>query len=349
MYASSAIIAASQARVSSALLDDARTATPLTGRVRSVLTYADFGSGITVHRPNGTALGTTCAAAYGESFAAGTTDGPGQFDFNQAGSSSNPLVKFFVRFLRTASPEDTACHAPKSILLPTGRISVPWPWSPSVVSIQLIQIGHVFIVALPTELTTMAGRRIREALASRLQELTSTLHLSDLWVAGTSRVVLAGLANGYADYTVTFEEYQQQRYEGGSTVYGPHSSMHTLSSSSPSATTSQRAPHRRPPTRPETSPRASRTRSLRVSSLRSRPGTRLATSSSTPPRPSQRVRRSTSPFWAVICAPTCARTTRTCALSDTMNTRCPDNGCSSRRTRIRRRGSRRTPSPRMWS
>jgi len=222
MYASSAIIAASQARVSSALFDDARTATPVTGRVRSVLTYADFGSGLAVHAPNGTVLGTTCAAAYGESFAAGTTDGPGQFDFNQAGSSPNPLVKFFVAFLRHASPEDTACHAPKSILLPSGRINVPWPWSPSIVSIQLIQIGHLFVVALPTELTTMAGRRIRKALGARLQELTSSLHLTDLWVAGKSRVVLAGLANGYADYTVTFEEYQQQRYEGGSTVYGPH-------------------------------------------------------------------------------------------------------------------------------
>ena len=30
-------------------------------------------------------------------------------------------------------------------------------------------------------------------------------------------VVIAGLGNGYADYTVTFEEYQQQRYEAAST------------------------------------------------------------------------------------------------------------------------------------
>ena len=36
------------------------------------------------------------------------------------------------------------------------------------------------------------------------------------------RVVIAGLSNGYADYTVTYEEYQQQRYEGGSTIFGPH-------------------------------------------------------------------------------------------------------------------------------
>lgn len=31
-----------------------------------------------------------------------------------------------------------------------------------------------------------------------------------------------GMANTYASYAVTFEEYQVQRYEGGSTLYGPH-------------------------------------------------------------------------------------------------------------------------------
>lgn len=36
------------------------------------------------------------------------------------------------------------------------------------------------------------------------------------------KVVLAGLSNVYADYITTYEEYQVQRYEGGSTIYGPH-------------------------------------------------------------------------------------------------------------------------------
>ncbi|KAH8079553.1 ceramidase [Aureococcus anophagefferens] len=40
--------------------------------------------------------------------------------------------------------------------------------------------------------------------------------------ANTRAVVVAGLSNEYADYTATFEEYQAQRYEGGSTIYGPH-------------------------------------------------------------------------------------------------------------------------------
>ena len=41
-------------------------------------------------------------------------------------------------------------------------------------------------------------------------------------LGASGRVVIAGLANAYADYTVTFEEYQEQRYEGGSTIFGPH-------------------------------------------------------------------------------------------------------------------------------
>lgn len=35
-------------------------------------------------------------------------------------------------------------------------------------------------------------------------------------------MVIAGLSNSYSHYITTFEEYQQQRYEGASTLYGPH-------------------------------------------------------------------------------------------------------------------------------
>ena len=34
--------------------------------------------------------------------------------------------------------------------------------------------------------------------------------------------MIAGLSNTYADYIVTPEEYSVQRYEGGSTIYGPY-------------------------------------------------------------------------------------------------------------------------------
>lgn len=35
-------------------------------------------------------------------------------------------------------------------------------------------------------------------------------------------VVLAGLTNTYSSYVTTWEEYGVQRYEGASTIFGPH-------------------------------------------------------------------------------------------------------------------------------
>ena len=34
--------------------------------------------------------------------------------------------------------------------------------------------------------------------------------------------VLAGLSNEYSHYITTWEEYQMQRYEAASTIFGPH-------------------------------------------------------------------------------------------------------------------------------
>ncbi|KAG8009249.1 Neutral ceramidase [Nibea albiflora] len=59
----------------------------------------------------------------------------------------------------------------------------------------------------------MSGRRLREAVK---QELESEGGFRD------SEVVIAGLSNVYTHYITTYEEYQVQRYEGASTIYGPH-------------------------------------------------------------------------------------------------------------------------------
>jgi neutral ceramidase len=60
----------------------------------------------------------------------------------------------------------------------------------------------------------MAGRRLREAI--------KTLLVGKGQLKADGVVVIAGLANTYADYVTTFEEYQEQRYEAGSTIFGPH-------------------------------------------------------------------------------------------------------------------------------
>lgn len=79
--------------------------------------------------------------------------------------------------------------------------------------LQLLQLSNFYILAVPTEMTTMSGRRVRAAVKAAIDAKTGRTDAT---------VVIAGLSNAYADYTTTFEEFQAQRYEGGSTIYGPH-------------------------------------------------------------------------------------------------------------------------------
>lgn len=68
------------------------------------------------------------------------------------------------------------------------------------------------IVFVPGELSTMAGRRLRRAVRSVL---------APAWGADI-KVTLTSYTNTYSSYATTYEEYQVQRYEGGSTLYGPY-------------------------------------------------------------------------------------------------------------------------------
>ncbi len=80
--------------------------------------------------------------------------------------------------------------------------------------LQILRVGQLVLLIVPTEMTTMAGRRMRDHMKALLVE--------NGVIGAEGVVIIAGLANGYADYTTTFEEYQIQRYEGGSTIFGPH-------------------------------------------------------------------------------------------------------------------------------
>lgn len=154
----------------------------------------------------------TCKPAMGYSFAAGTIDGPGDFNFIQ-GSTKGSLFWNLVRdVLRKPSQELIKCHAPKPILLATGEISFPYMWQPNIVETQMLRIGNLLIAAVPGEFTTMSGRRIREAVEKVSSQISRTKPF---------RAVIAGLSNLYTSYVATPEEYQLQRYEGASTIYGP--------------------------------------------------------------------------------------------------------------------------------
>ncbi|XP_005100690.1 neutral ceramidase isoform X1 [Aplysia californica] len=155
----------------------------------------------------------TCKPSMGYSFAAGTTDGPGAFDFKQGTTTSNPFWNFVRDLIEDPSPELVKCQEPKPILLPTGEITKPYLWQPQIVDTQLLRLGQFVIIAVPGEFSTMSGRRMRDAVSSIL--------IQGGFPANTSTVI-GGLCNEYADYITTYEEYQIQRYEGASTTYGPY-------------------------------------------------------------------------------------------------------------------------------
>ncbi|PNH71069.1 hypothetical protein VD0001_g6472 [Verticillium dahliae] len=153
----------------------------------------------------------TCPASLGYSFAAGTTDGPGAFDFTQGDSTGeNPLWRVVGGILRAPSAEQQACQEPKPILLDVGGVNTPYAWSPNIVDIQTLRVGQLVLVVGSAETTTMAGRRWREAVAAASGSITG----------GSPLVVLGGPANTYSHYVTTREEYDVQRYEGASTFYG---------------------------------------------------------------------------------------------------------------------------------
>lgn len=60
----------------------------------------------------------------GYSFAAGTTDGPGEFDFTQGTITSNPIWNTIRDYISKPSDDDIKCHHPKPILLATGKVSI---------------------------------------------------------------------------------------------------------------------------------------------------------------------------------------------------------------------------------
>jgi neutral ceramidase len=167
--------------------------------------YVDY-SNITVGAEyTGTSSKKTCKAAIGMSMIAGSTeDGPGVSFVSEGLMYDGVSWPYF-----TLVPEDQACHDKKVVLLPTGRMT-PYPWTPEVLPVHIMRIGNLAIVGVPFEITTMSGRRLRETIATELKQ------------DGITDVVIAGLADAYAGYVSTPEEYAAQQYEGASTHFGPN-------------------------------------------------------------------------------------------------------------------------------
>ena len=183
-------------------------------RVKSFHTFQNM-SGFKFELSNGTTV-STCSAALGYSFAAGTSDWPGSFDFNQGNnedSNTNPFWRAVRYALREPSPEQVECQGVKPVLLDVGEVSTPYPWAPNIVDIQVFRVGQLFMIISPGEATTMAGRRWKAAIASNARGMTGK---------DDPIVVLGGPANTYTHYITTDAEYDIQRFEGASTLYGKH-------------------------------------------------------------------------------------------------------------------------------
>ncbi len=79
---------------------------------------------------------------------------------------------------------------------------------PTVLPLQILIIGQIALICAPGEFTTTAGARLRAVVAERLQP------------RGIAHVLLCTYCNDYMGYVTTFEEYQEQAYEGGHTIFG---------------------------------------------------------------------------------------------------------------------------------
>jgi sugar phosphate isomerase/epimerase len=80
---------------------------------------------------------------------------------------------------------------------------------PNAVPLFAVRIGGRILVSVPGEMSAGMGRRVREAVRD----------------ATGVPATIAGLANEYLSYFVTPEEYDQQHYEGASTLYGRATSV----------------------------------------------------------------------------------------------------------------------------
>jgi neutral ceramidase len=84
---------------------------------------------------------------------------------------------------------------------------------PKAVPLMALRVADRLIVSVPGEMTSEMGRRVRKSV------------LDASAGSGVTTAVIAGLANEYADYFTTPEEYDAQHYEGGATIYGRASSV----------------------------------------------------------------------------------------------------------------------------
>lgn len=179
----------------------------VTGPIDSRVTHVDLGQ-MTV-RPEFTGDGrhhsTSGPSGGSASFAGAWADGPAFPTFREGKNPWWDWPSSKVAYRLSTTLRDS--QAPKGIVLPGGIINRFLPVVAQRVPVQLLRIGPLYLIGIPGEVTITAGLRLRRTVAAIVG-------------ADLRDVLVAGYSNGYIHYVTTPEEYEEQQYEGASTLFG---------------------------------------------------------------------------------------------------------------------------------
>ena len=220
----------------------------LSGDIDSILSFIDFTNlHASPEYANGQTDAWTTDPCHGVAFFHGVRiDGPGTPAL--IAGAATALAKSVKAFHLNALPSNSvegkyyqrlyASQGPKSILLEAGRKRIlgramgamlpsildpligemkrqinadaikESPLVATCLPLQIITIGQLALVCCPGEFTTIAGKRVLETVKARLQK------------RGIEHVLICTYCNDYMGYVTTQEEYQEQAYEGGHTIFG---------------------------------------------------------------------------------------------------------------------------------
>lgn len=136
---------------------------------------------------------------------AGTDEGRGFAGFRQG--RRNPVWDSVSRVAYRLNRTLAEQHAPKGLVLPGSVLNRLTDVVQEVVPVQLLRLGRLYLIGIPAEVTIVAGLRLRRTVAAIVG-------------ADLQDVLVVGYSNAYVHYVTTPEEYLEQRYEGGSTLFG---------------------------------------------------------------------------------------------------------------------------------
>ncbi|WP_067699534.1 neutral/alkaline non-lysosomal ceramidase N-terminal domain-containing protein [Nocardia jejuensis] len=148
--------------------------------------------------------GKPCAGA--SSLAGAGFDGPTFWKTFHEGRGSG-WDRIANGLLYRLTPKLAAAQAPKAVVAPGGILNRLTPFVQEIAPVQLLRIGQLYLIGIPGEVTITAGLRLRRTVAGIVG-------------ADLADVLVAGYSNSYIHYVTTPEEYDEQRYEGGSTLFG---------------------------------------------------------------------------------------------------------------------------------